>query len=106
MSMKLLSFLFFALLALVMGGKLRKTKCVALGGDCDFTSYCCGDYQCRDYRCATKDTKENQVEWANKGGLKCDWFHHCKKNYNCQSHRCVPNGEKVAQSLEDKITSN
>ena len=105
MSMKLLSFLFFALLVLVMGGKLRKTKCVALGGDCDFTSYCCGDYQCRDYRCALKNTKENQVQWSPEG-TKCDWFHHCKKNYNCQSHRCVPNGEKVAQSLEDKITSN
>ena len=105
MSMKLLSFLFFALLAFVMSSKLRKTKCVALGGDCDFTSYCCGDYQCRDYRCSLKNTKENQVKWS-PDGAKCDWFHHCKKNYNCQSHRCIPNGEKIVQSLEDKITSN
>ena len=73
MSIKFLTVLLFALFAFTLG-KLRKTKCVALFGDCDLTSYCCGDYQCRDYRCATKDTKENQVEWANKGGLKCDWF--------------------------------
>ena len=104
--MKLLSFLFFALLALVMGGKLRKTKCVALGGDCDFTSYCCGDYQCRDYRCALKNTKENQVQWSPEG-TKCDWFHHCKKNYtrittaDRYALMCYAYGEKPYKTTED-----
>ena len=103
MSIKFLTVLLFALFAFTLG-KLRKTKCVALLGDCDLTSYCCGDYQCRDYRCATKDTKENQVEWANKGGLKCDWFHHCKKNYSCQSHRCIPDIKEMASEIKKTIT--
>ena len=101
---KLFTVLFVALLALSQC-KLKKSKCLALGGDCDWIHPCCGDLKCRDYRCALKNTKENQIQWSPKG-TKCDWFHHCKKNYNCQSHRCVPNGEKIAQSLEDKITSN
>lgn len=46
-----------------------------------------------DYRCTTKETKDNQMEWAPKGD-KCDWFHHCPKGKNCQSHRCVVNAKK------------
>ena len=64
----------------------KKTNCIAYGGDCDFTSYCCGDFVCKEYRCSLKGTKDNHVPWRTK---KCDWFHWCKKGYTCQSHRCI-----------------
>ena len=64
----------------------KKTNCIAYGGDCDLTSYCCGDFVCKEYRCSLKGTKDNQVPWRTK---KCDWFHWCKKGYTCQSHRCI-----------------
>ena len=97
----------------------KKTGCVAFGGDCDLTSCCCGNYECKDYRCAKKGTKENQVAWAPKG-LKCDWFHHCKKGLHCQSHRCdvkvgsnmtisdienAQNSKQGSLSLIDKLTA-
>ena len=28
----------------------KKTGCVALGKDCDFTAWCCGSNVCKDYR--------------------------------------------------------
>ena len=40
-----------------------QTKCIQYGGDCDFTSYCCGKNQCKDYRCSLKGTKDNQLGW-------------------------------------------
>lgn len=70
----------------------KKTGCVALGKDCDFTAWCCGSNVCKDYRCRAKGTKDNQERWANEKnnpGKKCDWFHHCPKYYNCVSHRCA-----------------
>ena len=84
MSPKIFSLVLLVLLSLTVC-KLRKTTCMALGDDCDFSSYCCGKYQCRDYRCATPETKDNQVAWHT---VKCDWFHHCNTGYTCQSHRC------------------
>ena len=82
--------IFFAILtSFIVSSKLKlKNKCIAKGGDCDFTSFCCSNLVCKDYRCAPKGTKDNQVKWHKKGGSKCDWFHHCKKGYTCQSHRC------------------
>ncbi len=83
--------LFIAILSFVISKKLKsKASCVAPGGDCDFTSYCCSKYVCKDYRCTTKATKDNQVGWdkSKKAGNKCDWFHHCKKGRKCMSHRC------------------
>jgi hypothetical protein len=67
-----------------------QTNCIQYGGDCDFISYCCGNNQCKDYRCALKGTKDNQIGWdkSKKEGNKCDWFHHCKKGRKCMSHRC------------------
>ena len=83
------SFLLIITLLTITLQTLLKTqsKCVAIGGDCDLTSYCCGSLVCKDYRCAKKGTKENKVKWAPKGE-KCDFFHHCKKGLYCQSHRC------------------
>jgi hypothetical protein len=96
----IVTILFLALLSVSLC-KLKKSKCLALGGDCDLFHYCCEDMRCKDYRCAPKGTKDNQVQWAPKG-FKCDWFHHCTENYECQSHRCVLNPAKLAKSLKDR----
>ena len=86
---KLYVILFAILTTFIVSSKLKlKSKCIAKGGDCDFTSFCCSNLVCKDYRCAPKGTKDNQVKWHKKGGSKCDWFHHCKKGFTCQSHRC------------------
>jgi len=86
---KLYVILFAILSSFIVSSKLKlKTKCIAKGDDCDLTSYCCNNLVCKDYRCAVKGTKDNQVKWHKDGGSKCDWFHHCKKGYTCQSHRC------------------
>lgn len=79
-----------------------KSKCVSLGSDCDFTAYCCGDYVCKDYRCAVQGTKDNQVEWAPKGD-KCDVFHHCRKYYHCESNYCVITKNKVISDVEKTL---
>ena len=75
-----------------------KTKCMNLGDNCDLTSYCCGKWVCKDYRCAVKGTKDNQVKWAPKGD-KCDWFHHCPKYYHCESHYCVISRNKLVNTV-------
>ena len=115
------SFLLIITLLTITLQTLLKTqsKCVAIGGDCDLTSYCCGSLVCKDYRCAKKGTKENKVKWAPKGE-KCDWFHHCKKGLYCQSHRCdfkvgannvisdienASNSKEGSLSLIDKLTA-
>ena len=86
---KLYVIIFAILASFIVSSKLKlKSKCIAKGGDCDLTSYCCSNLVCKDYRCAVRGTKENQVKWAKKGGSKCDWWHYCKKGYSCQSHRC------------------
>ena len=66
----------------------KKVNCIMISGDCDLSSYCCEDFVCKDYRCALKGTKDNQIPWHIRGG-KCDWFHHCNKGLECQSHRCL-----------------
>ena len=84
-------FITLALFSVIISKTLKsQTKCVHLGNDCDLTSYCCGSNVCKDYRCAVKGTKDNQVGWdkSKKEGNKCDWFHHCKKGRKCMSHRC------------------
>ena len=64
---KLTSFLIIFLLSITLEKKLKKkTKCMNLGDNCDLTSYCCGKWVCKDYRCAVKGTKDNQVKWAPK----------------------------------------
>ena len=120
--MSKLSFLFIlTLLTITLQNLLKtKSKCVALDGDCDLTSYCCGKLECKDYRCAKEGTKENQVKWAPKGP-KCDFFHHCKKGLYCQSHRCdvkvgsnmtisdienASNSKEGSLSLIDKLTAD
>ena len=73
-----------------------------LGDDCDFTSYCCEKMTCKDYRCALKVIKDNQVKWAPKGP-KCDYFHHCRKFYKCESHRCEINIKKLTKAVEKTL---
>ena len=80
-----------AILTFALSKSLKsKTNCIQYGGDCDFTSFCCGSNKCKDYRCSLKGTKDNQLGWdkSKKEGNKCDWFHHCKKGRKCMSHRC------------------
>ena len=90
------------LLSLTESTTIKKSRCVAYGGDCDGTSYCCSGMVCKDYRCAVKGTKDNQVAWA-PDGEKCDWFHHCGKNYKCQSHRCVFQIKDIIKALTKKV---
>ena len=79
-----------------------KTKCMNLGDNCDLTSYCCDKWVCKDYRCAVKGTKDNQVAWAPKG-TKCDYFHHCPKYYHCESHYCVISRNKVINTISKSL---
>ena len=84
-------FITLAFFSVILSKTLKtETRCVNLNNDCDFTSYCCDPYVCKDYRCAVKGTKDNQIGWdkSKKEGNKCDWFHHCKKGRRCMSHRC------------------
>ncbi len=84
-------FITLAFFSVILSKTLKtETKCVKFQNDCDFTSYCCEPYVCKDYRCAVKGTKDNQIGWdkSKKEGNKCDWFHHCKKGRTCRSHRC------------------
>ena len=88
-----MSRIFYILLVVLFAFTLNKTlkknvfDCIGYGGDCDsdFTMRCCEDFVCKDYRCALKETKENQVGRTKK----CDWFHRCQKGYKCESHRCI-----------------
>ena len=101
--MKILSFILIVLFTLSISKKLKTTtRCINLGDDCDFTSFCCGSWVCKDYKCAVKGTKDNQEEWAPKGD-KCDWFHHCRKYYHCESHYCVISQNKVIKDVEKTI---
>ena len=83
---------YFVLLIFIIFVSSKKLKsqlgCVVLGGDCDFTTSCCGSSVCKDYRCRSKGTLDNQIEWGIKGG-KCDYFHWCDEGLTCQSHRCL-----------------
>ena len=84
--------LLVALFAFTLSKKLKKkSKCIAFGGNCDLTSYCCDDFVCKDFRCSLKGTKDNLVPWRT---VKCDWFRWCKDGYECQSHRCIKQQEK------------
>ena len=80
----------FLLFAFTFCKSLKKTttQSIPLGKPCHFFKWCCSDYVCKDYRCAQKGTKDNQIEWAPEG-IKCDWFHRCKQNFNCDDNRCV-----------------
>ena len=101
MSKYLITILLF-LLSIVSSSKLQKSHCVAYGGDCDATSYCCSGMVCKDYRCAVKGTPENQVDWA-PDGEKCDYFHHCSDNYKCESHRCIIDRNHIIQTIKDQV---
>ena len=99
---KLQTLFFLSIISISFSTLLKtKTSCVALGGDCDLTSYCCGKLQCKDYRCSLKGTKDNQLGWdkSKKEGNKCDWFHHCPKYYHCESHYCVVSRNKVVNAV-------
>ena len=96
------SLILFTLIAFSLSAKIKKTKCVAEGGDCDLTSYCCTNLVCKDYRCSVKGTPENQVDWA-PTGEKCDFFHHCSDNYVCQSHRCVIDKNHIIKTLKNQV---
>ena len=99
-------FLILLLTVVISSLKLKtQTKCVNLKGDCDLTSYCCGKYVCKDYRCSEEGTKENQVSWA-PDGEKCDFFHHCKKNYKCESHRCILYTNKIVDNIRKKLNGD
>ena len=100
---RLNSLILFTLIAFSLTIKLKTTtKCVAEGGDCDLTAYCCTNLVCRDYRCAVKGTPENQVDWA-PDGEKCDYFHHCSDNYKCESHRCIIDRNHIIQTIKDQV---
>ena len=100
---RLNTLILFTLIAFSLSAKLKtKTKCVAEGEDCDFTSYCCSKLVCKDYRCAVKGTKDNQMDWAPLG-YKCDYFHHCSDNYVCQSHRCVINKNSIIKTIKKQV---
>ena len=99
-------FLILLLTVVISSLKLKtQTKCVNLKGDCDLTSYCCGKYVCKDYRCSEEGTKENQVSWA-PNGEKCDFFHHCKKSYKCESHRCILYTNKIVNDVKKKLNGD
>ena len=99
-------FLILLLTVVISSLKLKtQTKCVNLKGDCDLTSYCCGKYVCKDYRCSEEGTKENQVSWA-PNGEKCDFFHHCKKSYKCESHRCILYTNKIVDNIKKKLNGD
>ena len=102
--MSKISFLVLIFLFTIVYQKTLKTntKCMNLGDDCDLTSYCCDKWVCRDYRCALKGTKENQVKWAPKGP-KCDYFHHCGDYYKCESHRCEIDTKQLTKSVEKSL---
>ena len=102
---RLNSLILFTLIAFSLSAKIKKTKCVAEGGDCDLTSYCCTNLVCKDYRCAVKGTPENQVDWA-PTGEKCDYFHHCKDYYKCESHRCVLYTNKIVNDVRNKLNGD
>ena len=104
---KIFYILLIALFSISISKKSLKSKtgCMNLGDDCDLTSFCCKKWVCKDYRCAVKGTKENQVKWAPKGP-KCDWFHHCSKYYICESHRCQINTNKLTKNVEKTLTKN
>lgn len=97
---KLISLLLIALLSFSFC-KLKKNKCVSLGGDCDLFHLCCGDFRCRDYRCSTAETEDNKLEYAPKG-FKCDWFNPCTENYYCEHHRCVLDKKKLQEAMQSK----
>jgi hypothetical protein len=84
--MKVLTVILIAALFVFANLKLRTKR--SLGQDCDGAHWCDGDLKCRDYRCATKNTAEDQIAWA-PNGLKCDWFHKCKDHFECTEHRCI-----------------
>jgi hypothetical protein len=103
---KIFYILLIALFAITLNVSLKsKSKCMALGDDCDLTEYCCEGLVCKDYRCAVKGTKDNQVPWAPKG-VKCDFFHHCKKHKKCESHRCVINTSKLIKKTAKSISGD
>ena len=90
------------LLILTSSLRSKKTRCMSEGDNCDLTSYCCNNLQCKDYRCAVKGTPDNQEEWT-PYGKKCDWFHHCPKNYICESHRCIIHTKKIINSIAKNL---
>ena len=101
--MKIYSLIFTILLTITISKVLKKkTTCRNLGDNCDLTSDCCGSWVCKDYICAVKGTKDNQVEWAPKGD-KCDVFHHCRKYYHCESNYCVITKNKVISDVEKTL---
>ena len=74
--------LLVVLFAFTLNKTLKKIDCLGFGDDCDSGfRFCCEDFVCKDYRCALKETKENQV------GRKC--VNRCQKGYKCESHRCI-----------------
>lgn len=77
-------------------------SCGGLGSDCDLFTHCCDGLRCKDYRCAIKGTKENQVEWA-PDGPKCDYFHWCKSDYHCVQHRCVIKRQTIIDNITKKL---
>lgn len=99
-------FLILLLTVIISSLKMKtQTNCINLKGDCDLTSYCCGDFVCKDYRCSEKGTKDNQISWA-PNGEKCDYFHHCKKNYKCESHRCILYTNKIVNDIKNKLNGD
>ena len=99
-------FLILLLTVIISSLKMKsQTRCIDLGGDCDLTSYCCGENQCKDYRCSVKGTQENQIAWA-PDGEKCDYFHHCKNYYKCESHRCILYTNKIVNDVRNKLNGD
>lgn len=94
-------------LVLLLGffGLSLSTKYMGKGEDCDLFNYCVDPYVCKDYRCAEKGTKENQMEWAPDGD-KCDYFHYCPTGYSCESHRCILSRQKIVDAIIDSLKAD
>lgn len=83
--------LLLTLVSLSLSTKLKtKTRCVGLGFDCDWSSYCCGKMECKNHRCVFPDDDSiEEKDWHENGGTLCSITHPCNESYVCQSHECV-----------------
>lgn len=75
------------LLAAADAAKLKKTKCVAEGLDCDYSNPCCAGY-CVNDRCQAEKAADTLKYYPL--GDRCNRVHECKKGSKCIEHRCIP----------------
>lgn len=100
------SLLFLVLFCFSMETKLKKTKCIAYGGDCGATAYCCSKLDCIDHRCLNPDKPENLQPPRRKGqkdgGDMCDTTNDCLDGFVCMSHTCYNETEFLARQTKEE----